>query len=193
MKARKSVEGKKPKDAAPGENRESWPEEAGGSREPDAHREKPDPPDGPEEKRPARGRLTTGRAVGNSALKGENWPTVKLKDTVPGESRESWPEGRPEDTTLGASRESWPTESRRRESRPCRLSTMEAPETRVSGVFVCGEEFQRDDLAAVAVVAQDITCNIRPAHRPDLCPYRAVLRARRRSCDSPRRQLQLMA
>jgi len=89
MKARKSVEGKKPKDAAPGENRESWPEEAGGSREPDAHREKPDPPDGPEEKRLARGRLTTGRAVGNSALKRENWPTVKPKDTATGESRET--------------------------------------------------------------------------------------------------------
>jgi len=89
MKARKSVEGKMPKDAAPGESREGWPEEAGGSREPDAHREEPDPPDGPEEKRSARGRLATGRAVGNSALKRENWPTVKLKDTAPGESRES--------------------------------------------------------------------------------------------------------
>ena len=82
MKARKSVEGETPKDAAPGESREGWPEEAGGSREPDAHREKPDPPDGPEEKRPARGRLATGRAAGNSALKRENWPTEKPKDTA---------------------------------------------------------------------------------------------------------------
>ena len=57
MKARKSVEGEMPKDAAPGESREGWPEEAGGSREPDAHREEPDPPDGPEDAAPRKGRV----------------------------------------------------------------------------------------------------------------------------------------
>jgi hypothetical protein len=57
MKARKSVEGETPKDAAPGESREGWPEEAGGSREPDAHREKPDPPDGPEDAAPRKGKV----------------------------------------------------------------------------------------------------------------------------------------
>ena len=83
MKARKSVEGETPKDAAPGESREGWPEEAGGSREPDAHREKPDPPDGPEDaaprkgkvghrksrrkQRPARGELAYGETEGHSA------------------------------------------------------------------------------------------------------------------------------
>ena len=85
---------------------------------------------------PARGRLATGRAVGNSALKGENCPTVKLKDTATGESRESWPEGRPEDAMPGESRESWPPESLRRESRPCKIVNEKTPETRVSGVFV---------------------------------------------------------
>jgi len=57
MKARKSVEGETPKDAAPGESREGWPEEAGGSREPDAHREEPDPPDGPEDAAPCKGKV----------------------------------------------------------------------------------------------------------------------------------------
>ena len=57
MKARKSVEGEMPKDATPGESREGWPEEAGGSREPDAHREEPDPPDGPEDAAPRKGKV----------------------------------------------------------------------------------------------------------------------------------------
>ena len=135
MKARKSVEGEMPKDAAPGESREGWPEEAGGSREPDAHREEPDPPDGPEEKRPARGRLATGRAVGNSALKGENWPTEKLKDTATGESRESWPEGRTEDAMPGESRESWPPERLRREIRPCEILNEKTPKTWTNKMF----------------------------------------------------------
>jgi len=68
---------------------------------------------------PARGRLATGRAVGNSALQGENWSTVKPKDTATGESRESWPEGRTEEAMPGESRESRPTKSLRRDSRPC--------------------------------------------------------------------------
>jgi hypothetical protein len=105
MKARKSVEGKTPKDAAPGESRESWPEEAGGSREPDAHREEPDPPDGSGRNALSRGQLVTGRARGTATGESpESWPKVNLQDTVIGESREGWPKGRTEDAMTGASR-----------------------------------------------------------------------------------------
>ena len=72
-----------PKDATPSESWEGWPEEAGGSRKPDAHREKPDPPDGPEDaasrkrkagrrksrrkQRPEKGELAYGETEGHSA------------------------------------------------------------------------------------------------------------------------------
>jgi hypothetical protein len=68
--------------------------------------------------------LATGRAVGNSAPEGENWPAEKLKDTATGESRESWPEGRTEDAMPGESRGNRPTKSLRREIRPCEIVTL---------------------------------------------------------------------
>jgi hypothetical protein len=135
MKARKSVEGEMPKDAAPGESREGWPEEAGGSREPDAHREKPDPPDGTEEKRP-QGKVSHRKSRRKQRPARGELAYGKPKDTETGESRRSRPKGRTEEAMPGASRESRPTKSLRRDSRPCEIVNEKTPETRVSGVFV---------------------------------------------------------
>jgi hypothetical protein len=140
MKARKSVEGKTPKDAAPGENREGWPEEAGGSREPDAHREEPDPPDGPEEKRP-QGKVDHRKSRRKQRPARGELAYGKPKDTEAGESRRSRPKGRTEEAMPGESRESRPTESLRRESRPCEIVNEKTPVTRVAGVFVLSRNF----------------------------------------------------
>jgi hypothetical protein len=105
----------------PGESREDWPEEAGGNREPDAHREEPDPPDGPEdaaprkgkagrrksrrEQRPAKGELAYGETKGHGD---------RCKPGEPTRGKAGGRNARCEPGELA-------TRSRRRDSRPCEI------------------------------------------------------------------------